>query len=155
MLFPVSRPRSPGRPHTRRTHALPNALIDGTEVLIVLTQAQIAHYLVDEGLISPESIVNGDLEVAEVSRRNYNSKIVSDRGPFYLLKQLKDDSVGQTVANEALACRLLEGLSTGNALRRYIPRVVKYDSDHGIPSSSCCVMQEIFMNTVREATESR
>src|SRR5438552_17861227 len=73
----------------------------------MLTQAQIAHYLVRDGLVSAESIVDSDFEVVEASRRNRNCKVVSDRGPSYLLKQLKETSAGDTVANESRVYSLL------------------------------------------------
>ena len=98
----------------------------------MLTQAQIAHYLVGNGLASAESIVDTDFEVVEASRRNRNCKVVSDRGQSYLLKQLKEASAGDTVANEARVYSLLQKVFTTNALLRHIPRMVKYDASHGI-----------------------
>jgi serine/threonine protein kinase len=98
----------------------------------VLTQAQIAHYLVADGLASAESITDGDFEVVEASRRNSNFKVVSDRGPSYLLKQLKEASAGDSVSNEARVYRLLQEISAGDTLLRYIPRVVNYDSNQGM-----------------------
>jgi hypothetical protein len=98
----------------------------------MLTQAQMAHYLIADGLTSAESIIDGDFEVIEASRRNSNFKVVSDCGPSYFLKQLKEVSSGDTVANEARICRFLQDVSADDDFLRYIPRVVKYDSDHGI-----------------------
>lgn len=125
--FLVSRPRMIGRHHAGRcnSRSIP-------QVSSMLTQAQIAHYLVGTGLTSVDSIVDTDFEVVEASRRNRNCKVVSDRGPSYLLKQLKEASAGDTVANEARVYNLLQKVSTGNALLRHIPRLVRYDASHGI-----------------------
>ena len=98
----------------------------------MLTQAQIAHYLVAGGFSSAESIVDGDFEVMEASRRNSNFKVVTNRGPSYLLKQLKDASAGETVANEARVYRFFQKVSTDGALLGYVPRVLQYDSDQGM-----------------------
>jgi hypothetical protein len=98
----------------------------------MLTQAEIVHYLVGAGHTSPESIVNCNFDIIEASHRNCNFKIVSDHGPSYFLKQLKDTSAGETVANEARTYRLLQEVSTGETLLHHIPHVVKYDSDQGI-----------------------
>jgi hypothetical protein len=98
----------------------------------MLTQAQIAHYLIADGLASTESIIDGDFEVVEATRRNSNFKVVSNRGPSYMLKQLKDLSAGETVANEDRVYRFLQEVSTGDTLLRYLPRVLKYDSGRGM-----------------------
>src|SRR5690349_12171163 len=98
----------------------------------MLNQAQIAHYLIGDGLASTESIIDGDFEVVEAARRNSNFKVVSDRGPSYLLKQLKDPSAGETLANEARVYQFLKKLSAGDAILRYIPRVLKYDAGQGM-----------------------
>jgi hypothetical protein len=49
-----------------------------------------------------------------------------------LLKQLKDPSAGETVANEARVYRFLQDVSAGDTLLRYLPRVLKYDSGRGM-----------------------
>jgi aminoglycoside phosphotransferase (APT) family kinase protein len=98
----------------------------------MLTQAQIAHYLVAGGFSSAESIVEGDFEVLEASRRNSNFKVVSNRGPSYLLKQLKDASAGETLANEARVYRFLQEVCTDDTLLRYIPHILQYDSGQGM-----------------------
>src|ERR1700760_802731 len=98
----------------------------------MLTHAQIAHYLIADGLATTESIVDGNLEEVEATRRNSNFKVVSDRGPSYLLKQLKESSTGDTVANEARVYRFLQDMSAGDAILRYIPRVVKYDAEQRV-----------------------
>jgi hypothetical protein len=44
------------------------------QVFRMLTQTQIAHYLIADGLASTQSIVDGDFEVVEATRRNCNFK---------------------------------------------------------------------------------
>ncbi|MFQ6114058.1 MAG: hypothetical protein ACE5NG_08195 [bacterium] len=74
----------------------------------MLTQLEIVPYLLRRALINPDSIVFGDLIVVDASRRNRNFKVMSERGPCYLLKQ----GVGQegiaTVAHEASVYKLLQ-----------------------------------------------
>ena len=50
----------------------------GTEVL---EQAEAAGYLLDRGLLTPETVVGGGLVVREVSSRNRNFAVAASTGP--------------------------------------------------------------------------
>lgn len=52
-----------------------------------LTVDTVVPYLIEKNLVSASSIVAGDLEVVDASRRNQSLKIVSRRGLSYLIKQ--------------------------------------------------------------------
>ena len=125
----------PAANHTAASHLFnrpPQVARPHPRVSSMLTQAQIAHYLVADSLASAESIIDGDFEVMEASRRNRNFKVLSDRGPSYLLKQQRDASSWDSVANEARVYRFLQEESAGDVLLRYIPRVVKYEPSEGM-----------------------
>jgi thiamine kinase-like enzyme len=87
----------------------------------MLTRPEVVPYLLRRGLIGAESVVDGDLEIVDASRRNHNFGILRKRGPSYLLKQGTDDERKETIANEALVYSSLR-------LDPYLPRLVHYDS---------------------------
>jgi hypothetical protein len=81
----------------------------------VLAQSEIVPYLLDRGLVDPCCIVDGELAVTDVSRRNRNFSVETGEGG-YLVKQ------SATIAREAAAYRLLEG-------RPLLPRCVLHDPE--------------------------
>ena len=93
----------------------------------MLTQQEIPAYMLQQHLISAESIVDGDFAVVEVSRRNQNFKVVSEGATSYQLKQETPGSGIRTVAHEAAVYDVLHSTSAG-ALRRYVPVVYQYDA---------------------------
>ena len=77
----------------------------------MLTQLEVAAYLLQHDLISAASIVEGDLAVADASRRNRNFKVISERGPSYLLKQGVGSGGKATLAHEAVVYEFLRSLA--------------------------------------------
>src|SRR5580700_7147074 len=100
----------------------------------MLTQREVAPYLLKHNLIHPSSIVAGDLTVLDVSRRNRNFKVVSAKGPSYVLKQGASPDRVITVAREAAAYQLLHSnAQTGCAgLVPYLPRFYSYDEQERV-----------------------
>lgn len=97
----------------------------------MLTQENLVAYLLRRGLIDVEAIVGSDLEILDVSRRNRNFKVLSRRGPSYLLKQGIGPDGMRTVAHEAHILRGIDAIDAG-ALRRCVPRCVDYDADEQV-----------------------
>lgn len=93
----------------------------------MLTQHEVVSYLLERKLISTESIVGSDLLVADVSRRNRNFKVISDRGPCYLLKQGVGVDGVATVAHEALVYQHLQTVAESDQFSGYLPRYYEYD----------------------------
>ena len=93
----------------------------------MLTQSEVVPYLLKCGLVSAESIVKGDLVVMDISRRNRNYKIISERGPSYLLKQGIGPEGRATLANEAAMYQLLQSDRSTHGLDCYLPRCYGYD----------------------------
>jgi thiamine kinase-like enzyme len=56
---------------------------------MVLTTKNIVHYLMERGLVSRESVVDGDLWIVESTRRNRNYKIIRRQSPGYFVKQVQ------------------------------------------------------------------
>src|SRR5689334_3823033 len=91
----------------------------------MLDQRDVAKFLLERELISPKSIVDGDLVVREASSRNRNFRVERKSGVSYLLKQgVTADGVA-TVAHEAAVYRMLSGLHP--QLGRYLPVFYGYD----------------------------
>src|SRR6267142_1572474 len=57
---------------------------------MILTTSNIGHYLLSRGLITYDSIVDGDFLVTETTRRNRNFKVVRKHNPGLFLKQIKN-----------------------------------------------------------------
>ena len=91
-----------------------------------LNVANLAHYLIDRGLLSPADIVAGPLTVLDASRRNRNFKVVKAGGEGLFVKQMRDlqaDAMA-TLRREA-ACYAFAKQDA--ALERLMPRLLDYD----------------------------
>src|SRR5215207_3056 len=93
----------------------------------MLTQPEVVPYLLQHNLIGTASIVESDLLVADASRRNRNFKVISERGPSYLLKQGLGLGGIATVAHEAVVYQFLYSRAEKDGLDRYLPRYYGYD----------------------------
>jgi aminoglycoside phosphotransferase (APT) family kinase protein len=93
----------------------------------MLTQRDVAAYLLERGLIEPKAIVEGDLVVLDASRRNANFQLISRHAPSYLVKQGVGAQRETTIANEAAAYEFL--LQAGPlTVRRFLPARHLYSS---------------------------
>ena len=54
-------------------------------------------YLLEQGSLAADVVVDGEVTVIDVTRRNRNFKVICDRGPCFLLKQEGDESGSATV----------------------------------------------------------
>lgn len=102
------------------------------KMVLMLAQSQIAQYLVARGLTSPQCIVDCDFEVSEVSRRNRNFRVLSERGSSYLLKQCKSPGETDTLLHEASVYSLLDQVAGESSLLHYLPRVEQYDANEKV-----------------------
>jgi aminoglycoside phosphotransferase (APT) family kinase protein len=97
---------------------------------VFLTAYNLPHYLLSKGLIEPESLVSGDLLVAEAGRRNRNFKVIRRRAPGLFIKQIKttETQAIATIQREAAFYNAVHRNPHYSALRRIIPRFVDYDA---------------------------
>src|SRR5690348_11053924 len=98
----------------------------------MLTQATAVTYLLKRDLVSPQAIVDGDLVVADFTRRNANFRVASEVGPGYLLKQGIDQERRAMLAHEAEVYGLLGSRAGAKRLRRYMPQLHLYHADESI-----------------------
>jgi hypothetical protein len=96
-----------------------------------LTVDTVVPYLIERGFVSVSSIVEGDLEVVDVGRRNQNLKIVCERGPSYLIKQPGEGepATDATVRCEATFYRHCQSEPDAADLRRIVPDLHGWDED--------------------------
>jgi hypothetical protein len=68
-----------------------------------LTVDTVTPYLIERNLVGLDAIVEGDLEIIDVGRRNQSLKIVRRRGPSYVIKQPGEGELatGATIRCEA------------------------------------------------------
>jgi hypothetical protein len=91
-----------------------------------LNVANVAHFLICRGQLSPDSIVAGDLVVLDASRRNRNFKIIRNGGPSLFVKQMREGQPdAMTTLRREAAC--YERARDDPALNRLMPRLITYD----------------------------
>jgi thiamine kinase-like enzyme len=56
---------------------------------MILNTKNVAHYLMERGLVTRASLVDGDLSIVETTRRNKNYKIIRRKSPAYFVKQVQ------------------------------------------------------------------
>jgi thiamine kinase-like enzyme len=57
---------------------------------MILNARNVAHYLMERGLVTRSSLVDGDLWIVESTRRNRNYKIIRRNSPAYFVKQVQN-----------------------------------------------------------------
>ncbi len=84
-------------------------------------------YLLQVGLLQPESIVESDVVVLDASGRNWNHKVVREHGDCYLLKQGNGKDGEAAIAHEAAMYRFLGSIRAAPELAPFLPRFIRYD----------------------------
>jgi aminoglycoside phosphotransferase (APT) family kinase protein len=101
---------------------------------MVLTAASLSHYLLERGLVSSASLVDGDFHIGDLSRRNRVFRVLRGPHPAYIVKQVKDwkpYSVA-TLEREARFYSLMRSEPALERLRRFPPRCYAYDADNQV-----------------------
>jgi 5-methylthioribose kinase len=121
-----------------------------------LTAANLAHYLLDSGLIDVADIVDGDFKVIEAGQNNRNFKVVvgNNRGKFLKQVQSFQDLHRSSIQREADCYRWAQGFPLWANL---MPTLVRYDQ-----SRYCLILELLsasenlreFYNKQREFPES-
>src|SRR5579875_1912599 len=85
--------------------------------------------LIQRGLIYAGDIVDGDVKVRDVSRRNQNFRVTTTTGKNYFVKQGIGPGRSTTVGREAEFLSLAADSSASAQLRRYLPAVRAWDAE--------------------------
>jgi hypothetical protein len=101
----------------------------GAHRSMLITKETIAHYLLGRGLLSFDSVVDGDFLVVESASRNRNFKVIRAGGPGYFVKQVKtfEAQAVETLRCETACYRLAHDDPDFGPLRALMPKF--YDSD--------------------------
>lgn len=96
---------------------------------MVLTSGSVPHYLLDSGLVSRASLVDGDLRVEHISRRNRVYRVLRSPHLSYVVKQCNDLDPNSHAANdrEAWLFSLIRTDPRAAVLSRYVPECYAYD----------------------------
>jgi aminoglycoside phosphotransferase (APT) family kinase protein len=90
----------------------------------MLEHSRIAHYLLSLGVVKPGAVLDDDLVVTEVSRRNSVFLVTSSTGPAYVVKQAGPRS-GGTLDREAA---VLRALAADASVAGLVPTVVAHEA---------------------------
>jgi hypothetical protein len=96
---------------------------------MIITKETIAHYLLGRGLLSFDSVVDGDLLVVEATSRNRNFKVIRTASPGYFVKQVKtfEPQAVETLRYETACYWLSQNDADFEPLAALMPKF--YDSD--------------------------
>jgi hypothetical protein len=99
-----------------------------------LTVDTVTPYLIEHNLVGLDAIVEGDLEIIDVGRRNQSLKIVRRRGPSYVIKQPGEGELatGTTIRCEAWFYTHCHSDPSAAALRDRLPALHGWDEDRGL-----------------------
>ena len=92
-----------------------------------------ASFLLSRALIDVEWIIDGTLEIRSLPRRNRNLIATGRAGTGFVIKQPDDPGHGghATLRTEANYYRLCEHESDLEEIRRFVPRLLDDDPEHG------------------------
>lgn len=101
---------------------------------MILTPQNLAHYLIERGLVTRESVVNGSIEIVEISRRNRNFKVTQRSGRGYFVKQVRqwDPEAIRTLQTEAECYRLAMHDAALEGIAGIVPHFRVYDARRSI-----------------------
>jgi hypothetical protein len=96
---------------------------------MLLNSDSVAHYLLQRGFMTYESVVDGDLLIVEAPRRNRNFKIIRQRHPGLFVKQVQqwDAQAISTIQREAWVYSLAQTVPELAALAELSPGFRSYD----------------------------
>ena len=97
---------------------------------MILTPANLVHYLVARGLVTPAEVVDGDFAVVDMSRRNHNLQVMRQGAPGLFVKQVQewDPHSAETLRREATCYWLAGNDPDFAALQAMMPRYRLYDA---------------------------
>lgn len=101
---------------------------------MILTAENIAHYLIDRNILSAESVVDGDLMVVDMTRRNRNFKVLRKNEPGFFVKQVKnyDAPSLSSLTREAQSYWLAKYDPGFSGISNLMPRLIHYDLQRNI-----------------------
>src|SRR5271170_3223056 len=100
----------------------------------MLSAQNLVPYLLERGVATPESVVNGSVEISEIVRRNRNFKVRQRDGPGYFLKHVKraEAESFRTLQTEANCYQLLATEPSFADIAELAPKFHSFDQRRGV-----------------------
>jgi len=99
---------------------------------MIITKETIAHYLLGRGLLSFDSVVDGDFLVVEATSRNRNFKVIRSSNPGYFVKQVKTLMPKFYDSDPARHALVIELLPEGGSLSDYHRQLGSFPVEVGV-----------------------
>jgi Ser/Thr protein kinase RdoA (MazF antagonist) len=95
-------------------------------------------YLIGEGLVTAQDVIEGDLEITSTSRRNQNLRVTRNMGVGYLIKRPDrvDSEPARTIRREAAFYEFCKRHRSIAKMTQMLPDVLFHD-----PASSCLALE--------------
>src|SRR5579859_5759214 len=96
---------------------------------MILSARNVVLYLMERGLLTASSVVDGDVQVIETTRRNRNFKIVRRESASLFVKQIQlwDQPTITSLRREAICYWMAAKESGFTALKEVLPQYILYD----------------------------
>lgn len=98
----------------------------------MLLQSEVCRYLVDRQRLAARSLVDGDVQVTEASRRNRNFKVIADIDRCYLLKQGGGLDGRGRLAHEDAVYAFFNSAPSAQSFQHHVPLSYGYDEEQDI-----------------------
>ena len=101
---------------------------------MILSPENLVYYLMERGLVTRDSAVNGSVEISEIVRRNRNFKVRQRKGGGYFVKQVRqwEPEALRTLRAEAQSYRLAAEDDAFADMAQIIPRLCSYDERRSV-----------------------
>jgi aminoglycoside phosphotransferase (APT) family kinase protein len=91
----------------------------------MLNQADVVAYLLKKQWLNPEAIIREQLKIVNLSRRNWNFKVISTQHPCFFIKQGNGEIDLGTIDHEASMYEFFQ--QQHSALQAYLPHYLGYE----------------------------
>jgi hypothetical protein len=100
----------------------------------MLSAQNLVPYLLERGLVSRDSVVNGGVEISEIARRNRNFKVKQGNAPGYFLKHVRraEPESFRTLQTEADCYRLIATEPSFADLAEVAPKFHSFDQRRAV-----------------------
>lgn len=97
---------------------------------MTLTAQNLLHFLLERGVLEPAAAVDGDVRIAEITRRHRNFKLLRRNGTGLFIKQVKswDAHTISALQREGTCCWLAANDGGFAPLRAHLPPLRDYDT---------------------------
>lgn len=97
-------------------------------------KSEVVHYLLERGLLAHRDVVDGDVMVAELTRRHRNYAVVRRKAPGLFVKVIdpSQSMSAQTLQKEAAFYAMLDADPALAPIRALLPRFHAYDPLHNL-----------------------